>query len=106
MSQVDTSRRYQHDVYPDTRGRFGTFGGKFVPESLMAALAELEQAYEASLHDEVFQEELQKELHSYVGRQPHCTMYRVSQPQSHPMSKSISNAKTWHTPVPTKSTML
>src|SRR5438105_2229924 len=67
-SQTTSQTAYQHNLYPDTKGRFGAFGGKFVPESLMAALAELEQAYEASLHDGAFQEELQKELHSYVGR--------------------------------------
>ena len=39
------STPYRHQVYPDTRGRFGEFGGRFVPESLMAALTELEQAY-------------------------------------------------------------
>ena len=55
-------------IYPDERGRFGEFGGKFVPESLMAALAELEAAYNESLHDAAFQEELRTQLHSFVGR--------------------------------------
>ncbi len=59
---------YQHNVYPDERGRFGAFGGKFVPESLMAALAELEDAYNKSLHDAEFQAELAAQLHSFVGR--------------------------------------
>ena len=35
-----TTPAYQHGVYPDARGRYGDFGGRFVPESLMAALAE------------------------------------------------------------------
>src|SRR5690348_8565576 len=43
-----TANQYQHNFYPDKRGRFGDFGGKFVPESLMAALDELEIAYEKS----------------------------------------------------------
>lgn len=59
---------YQHNVYPDERGRFGAFGGKFVPESLMGALAELETAYQHSLTDAAFQAELRKQLHSFVGR--------------------------------------
>lgn len=59
---------YQHNVYPDERGRFGAFGGKFVPESLMAALAELEEAYQASLTDQEFQAELASLLKSFVGR--------------------------------------
>ncbi len=59
---------YQHNLYPDERGRFGDFGGKFVPESLMAALAELEAAYKQSLTDEAFQDELRAQLRSFVGR--------------------------------------
>ncbi|HEU5229450.1 MAG TPA: tryptophan synthase subunit beta [Ktedonobacteraceae bacterium] len=59
---------YQHNRYPDERGRFGAFGGRFVPESLMAALTELETAYQRSLTDATFQHELRHQLHSYVGR--------------------------------------
>jgi len=59
---------YQHNLYPDERGRFGPFGGKFVPESLMAALTELEAAYEQACHDTAFQSELQTQLASFVGR--------------------------------------
>lgn len=66
--QQQMSNTYQHSTYPDERGRFGEYGGKFVPESLMAALAELETAYNESLHDAAFQEELRTQLHSFVGR--------------------------------------
>ncbi len=59
---------YEHHHYPDERGRFGNFGGKFVPESLMTPLAELEAAYLDSLKDEAFQEQLRQLLHHYVGR--------------------------------------
>ncbi len=59
---------YQHNLYPDERGRFGPFGGKFVPESLMAALAELENAYQEAQNDPAFQAELQTQLVSFVGR--------------------------------------
>lgn len=68
IQNTETSTTYQHNLYPDQRGRFGPFGGKFVPESLMAALAEMEVAYENAYQDQVFQEELQKELRDYVGR--------------------------------------
>jgi tryptophan synthase beta chain len=68
MQQTQTQKTYQHNLYPDERGRFGDFGGKFVPENLMAALTELEVAYEESLKDEAFQKELKQELRSYVGR--------------------------------------
>jgi tryptophan synthase beta chain len=59
---------YQHAVYPDARGRFGEFGGKFVPESLMAPLTELEQAYHEARQDPAFQKELDELLRTYVGR--------------------------------------
>ena len=68
QTQHKSTDTYQHNVYPDERGRFGEFGGKFVPESLMSALTELETAYNASLHDTEFQAELAAQLHSFVGR--------------------------------------
>ncbi len=66
--QIQDKATYQHNVYPDERGRFGAFGGKFVPESLMSALTELEDAYNQSQHDAEFQAELATQLHSFVGR--------------------------------------
>jgi tryptophan synthase beta chain len=48
--------------------KFGAFGGQFVPETLMPALAELEQAYLASLDDPAFQAELARLQTTYVGR--------------------------------------
>lgn len=62
------AERYQHNIYPDERGRFGQFGGKFVPESLMAALTELETAYLDACNNPNFQAELQSQLASFVGR--------------------------------------
>ncbi|HLI71955.1 MAG TPA: tryptophan synthase subunit beta [Ktedonobacteraceae bacterium] len=59
---------YRHGAYPDERGRFGDFGGKFVPESLMAPLAEVEQAYREATQDQAFQKELSDLLRTYVGR--------------------------------------
>lgn len=53
---------------PSPRGHFGPFGGQFVPETLMPALAELEEAYEEARRDPAFQEELAALLRSYVGR--------------------------------------
>ncbi|HZR44669.1 MAG TPA: tryptophan synthase subunit beta [Ktedonobacteraceae bacterium] len=64
----ESHTQYQHYLYPDQRGHFGPFGGQFVPESLMAALTDLEAAYDASLKDAAFQAELRYQLHSYVGR--------------------------------------
>ncbi len=55
-------------VWPDSRGRFGEFGGKFVPATLMAALSELEDAYAAAREDADFQRDLSYLLRHYAGR--------------------------------------
>ncbi|MBW4690576.1 MAG: tryptophan synthase subunit beta [Lyngbya sp. HA4199-MV5] len=53
---------------PDALGRFGKFGGKYVPETLMPALIELEAAFQQYRADPDFQQELQGLLRDYVGR--------------------------------------
>ncbi len=53
---------------PDARGYFGAFGGKFVPETLMPALAELEQAYAEALADDSFANEFKILCRDYIGR--------------------------------------
>ncbi|PSP34875.1 MAG: tryptophan synthase subunit beta [Cyanobacteria bacterium QS_8_48_54] len=53
---------------PDALGRFGQFGGKYVPETLMPALSELETAFRQYRDDSGFQAELQELLREYVGR--------------------------------------
>lgn len=53
---------------PDKHGRFGKFGGRYVPETLMPALLELEQAYLKARRDRRFQADVQKCLTYYVGR--------------------------------------
>lgn len=53
---------------PDSYGRFGDYGGRFVAETLMAALDELTQLYEDIKEDPTFHEDFAKELKHYVGR--------------------------------------
>jgi len=53
---------------PDARGHFGRFGGRFVPETLMAPLIELEKAYAAARRDRKFQRRLNELLTDYAGR--------------------------------------
>ncbi|MCL2427603.1 MAG: tryptophan synthase subunit beta [Alphaproteobacteria bacterium] len=53
---------------PDGRGRFGEFGGRFVAETLMPLILEVERAYEAARRDPAFQAELDGYLKNYVGR--------------------------------------
>jgi tryptophan synthase beta chain len=54
--------------FPDERGRFGPFGGRYVPETLYAAFERLEAAVTKHLHAADFQAELRQELSSWVGR--------------------------------------
>ena len=67
-----TSSSSSHDPasqpLPDSLGRFGPYGGKFVPETLMAALTELEDAFDEARQDDSFWEEYEDLLTHYVGR--------------------------------------
>jgi tryptophan synthase beta chain len=54
--------------WPDANGRFGEFGGRFVPETLMYAVEELERAYGVARSDDVFQRELNYLLTHFAGR--------------------------------------
>jgi tryptophan synthase beta chain len=53
---------------PDARGHFGPYGGVFVAETLMPALAELREAYAAAQADPAFRAEFEYDLKHYVGR--------------------------------------
>ena len=55
-------------VRPEAHGRFGRYGGQYVPETLMPALAELEQAAAEAWKDSAFTTELNRLLRTYVGR--------------------------------------
>jgi tryptophan synthase beta chain len=58
------------------KGKFGPYGGQFVPETLMPALAELEAAYETAKNDPEFKVEFEHLLHTYVGRPTPLTFAR------------------------------
>ncbi len=53
---------------PDPKGHFGQFGGRYVAETLMPLILEVEKAYEAAKADPGFQKELDRYLKDYVGR--------------------------------------
>jgi tryptophan synthase beta chain len=53
---------------PDSRGRFGAFGGRYVPETLMPALEQLEKEFDKAWADESFKAEYMRLLTEYVGR--------------------------------------
>ena len=65
MSPALKSNAY---AWPDENGRFGEFGGRYVPETLMPLVLELEQAWRAAKADRAFQDELDDFLKHYVGR--------------------------------------
>lgn len=66
MKSVQTSKVYQNT--PDAAGYFGKFGGRFVAETLMPLILDLEQAYDAARQDPNFQAELDALMTHYVGR--------------------------------------
>ena len=67
VSTPDINSKISSIARPDNLGRFGKFGGKYVPETLMPALSELEAAYEKYRQDPSFQAELEGLLRDYVG---------------------------------------
>ncbi|MBS4205327.1 tryptophan synthase subunit beta [Lederbergia citrea] len=54
---------------PDLKGRYGQFGGRFVPETLMTAVLELEEEYEKAVADPEFEREMDHYLKQYIGRE-------------------------------------
>jgi tryptophan synthase beta chain len=62
------TRPNDYSAYPDAHGRFGDYGGQYVPETLMPLVHELDAAYAAAKADEGFQAELAGYLRHYVGR--------------------------------------
>ena len=71
---------------PDNRGRFGPYGGRYVPETLMPALLELEEEYAKVKKDRRFQADLAYYLKQYVGRP--TSLYRADR-----LTKRLGGAK-------------
>ena len=72
-------------ILPDRTGHFGPFGGKFIPETLMAALTELEHAYAKARRDLAFRRQLKTLLHDYAGRP--TPLYRATR-----LSRAVGRA--------------
>jgi len=68
IKEVETTRPVFGRRDPDARGYFGAFGGRFVPETLVAPIEELTAGYYAARKDAAFCEELERLLKHYVGR--------------------------------------
>ena len=63
-----TRNEVDFSQFPDSAGHFGRFGGRFVAETLMEALLELDQAWQTYRNDPAFLTELDQDLAYYVGR--------------------------------------
>ena len=61
-------KKINYKLYPDKNGRFAEFGGKYVSETLMYPLSQLEKAYNKIAKSSSFKKELNNELCNYVGR--------------------------------------
>ncbi len=66
----------ERQALPDMRGKFGRYGGQFVPETLMPALEQLIAAYATARRDPAFAQEMNHLLHTYVGRPSPLTYAR------------------------------
>ncbi|MBS0182504.1 MAG: tryptophan synthase subunit beta [Nitrospira sp.] len=73
-------------MLPDSHGRFGSYGGRYVPETLMPALLELEEEYAKAKKDRRFQADLAYYLKQYVGRP--TSLYRADR-----LTKKLGGAK-------------
>ena len=82
-----------HNV-PDAAGRFGTFGGRYVPETLTRALDELAAEYAKAKSDPKFQAELDDLLRNYVGRPSAALSCRAAEQANVAGPRFISSAKT------------
>ncbi len=72
-----------------SKGRYGIYGGQYIPETLMQAVQEVEAAYEKYSKDEEFQRELEDLLKHYAGR-PSLLYYAEK------MTKDLGGARIYH----------
>ena len=68
MTTNSLTKPNSYKTLPDQNGHFGLFGGRFVAETLMPLILEVEKAYDAAKADPAFQAELDNFLEHYVGR--------------------------------------
>jgi tryptophan synthase beta chain len=68
LRENETMSAVTSENLPDTHGHFGPYGGRYVPETLMHPLQELEAEYFRARHDPDFQKELSCHLMEFVGR--------------------------------------
>ena len=89
ISLEEQNNKYDDFNRPSKSGRYGKYGGQYVPETLMPALFELEKASEEAWADEKFTNELDHLLKTYVGRE--TPLYEASRLSKHYQNKNIKN---------------
>ncbi|MDQ7018661.1 MAG: tryptophan synthase subunit beta [Robiginitomaculum sp.] len=82
------STQTQVDIWPDARGRFGEFGGRFVAETLMPLILELESAWDEARNDPDFTAQMDAYMRDYVGRP--SALYHAER-----LSEEFGGAKIW-----------
>ncbi len=82
------SKAPQQDIWPDARGRFGEFGGRYVAETLMPLILELEGAWDEARNDPAFTAQMDGFLRDYVGRP--SVLYHAER-----LSEEFGGAKIW-----------
>ena len=82
------SEKIDYAAYPDARGHFGRYGGRFVSETLMAALADLEAVYNRLKNDPQFMADFDYDMAHYVGRP--SPLYHAER-----LSRQVGGAQIW-----------
>jgi len=82
------STQTQQDIWPDARGRFGEFGGRYVAETLMPLILELEGAWDEARNDPKFSAQMDAYMRDYVGRP--SALYHAER-----LSEEFGGAKIW-----------
>ena len=93
---------YEHNA---GEGRFGEYGGMYIPETLMNAVIELDRAYRKYKDDAVFRAELSELFSDYAGRPSRLYFARNMTKEIWEERRSISNARISIIQVPIRSTM-
>ena len=89
ISLQEENNKYDDFERPSKSGRYGKYGGQYVPETLMPALFELEKASKEAWADEKFTNELDHLLKTYVGRE--TPLYEASRLSKHYQNKNVKN---------------
>ena len=96
-------------IGPDERGHFGIYGGRFVAETLMPLILDLEKAYADAKADPAFRREMDAHLKNYVGRpsplylaERLTALFNARRPPALWAPRSTSSARTSITPVRTR----